>query len=471
MLARPVFVGGAASQAGKSWMATAICRYLRGRGLRVAPFKAQNMSNNSYPCPEGGEIGRAQVAQAEACGLAPHPDFNPILLKPCGEMRSQVVVRGKVWRTLAAREYYEHFDFLLQVVLDAYHRLAARHDCIVIEGAGSIAELNLRSRDLVNLGLASRLRAPVLLVADIDRGGVFAAVAGTLALLDESERALVRSFAINRFRGDPALFDGGVRILEERTGRPCLGVFPFAEDIVLDAEDSTGLEQPPSAAWSGPRLAAIHFPRVSNTTDFQFLPGLRWLSRPAEEDCDFLFLPGSKSTLADLRWLRETGLADWVLRQHARGATIVGVCGGYQMLGEEIEDPGQAESPLRSAQGLGLLPLRTVIGEEKRTRAVRARTPAGAEFSAYEIHMGVSRALRALPPFAVLEDGTAEGMRGERCLGTYLHGALECAALVEELLGCPVPPRPPREAIYDRLGDWFCAHGDLPLFEKLYLAS
>ena len=230
-------VAGTASHVGKSWMTTAICRWLVRRGYRVAPFKAQNMSNNSYPCASGGEIGRAQVAQAEACYLEPEPDMNPILLKPNSDTGSQVVVNGKAWRTLAARDYYHQFPYLLGHVTDAYERLASRHDFIVMEGAGSISELNLKATDLVNLGLATRLNVPVLLVADIDRGGVFASIVGTFGLLEENERSLVRSFAINRFRGDPTLFETGVGMLEDRTGRPCLGVFPHLSDVPLDPED------------------------------------------------------------------------------------------------------------------------------------------------------------------------------------------------------------------------------------------
>jgi len=224
-------------------MATAVCAWLRRQGVRVAPFKAQNMSNNSYPCPGGGEIGRAQVAQAEACGLAPSVDMNPILLKPTSAMGSQVVVQGKVWRNLSAREYYEQHEYLREKVEESYARLAAAHDFIVVEGAGSIAELNLRQTDLVNLGFAARHDIPVLLVADIDRGGVFGSVFGTIALLAPAERELVRAFAINRFRGDPSLFASGVKLLEEKTCKPCLGVFPFLDDVHLDEEDSVALEE------------------------------------------------------------------------------------------------------------------------------------------------------------------------------------------------------------------------------------
>ena len=259
MKARPLFVGGTSSNAGKSWMATAICAWLRTKGVSVAPFKAQNMSNNSYPCKTGGEIGRAQVAQAEACGLEPETSMNPILLKPSGNGASQVVVNGRVWKTLTAREYYAHANELREKVLAAYDDLSSRFDAIVIEGAGSVTELNLREHDLVNLGLVTRIGAPWLLVADIERGGVFGSVIGTEHLLSAEERALFRGFVINKFRGDMSLFDEGVRILEERTASTCFGVFPYAADLHLDAEDSLALRNAAQNAAAA-RCAARHRP-------------------------------------------------------------------------------------------------------------------------------------------------------------------------------------------------------------------
>jgi len=273
-------IGGTASHVGKSWMATAICRSLHRNGIRVAPFKAQNMSNNSYPCPGGGEIGRAQVAQAEACGLTPSPDMNPILLKPSADATSQVVVQGAVWKNLRAGDYCRDHDFLLGKVDESYARLSSQYDFIVVEGAGSIAELNLRQTDLVNIGLARHLNIPVLLVGDIDRGGVFASIYGTIALLDPEEAFLVRAFAVNRFRGDPRLFSDAVGILEEKTNKPCIGVFPYVDDLPLDEEDSVALDhwQPlPEGALS---IAILQFPCVSNLTDFQNLGSALWLQRP-----------------------------------------------------------------------------------------------------------------------------------------------------------------------------------------------
>jgi adenosylcobyric acid synthase len=467
MVAKSMLVGGTASHVGKSFVATAICRMLRRRGVRVAPFKAQNMSLNSYPCRDGGEIGRAQVVQAEACGLDPVSDMNPVLLKPNGNLSSQVVVNGKVWKNLSARDYYEHTDFLRGRVLDAYARLASQYEYIVMEGAGSIAEMNLRQRDLVNLGIAERVGSPVLLVADIDRGGVFASVVGTYCLLPPEERRLVRSFAVNRFRGDPALFEDGVKILEDKTGSPCLGVFPLLEDARIDEEDSVALDGRSFPGTS--RIAILRFPRISNFTDVRLMPDACWITAPVGGRFDVVILPGTKNTIADLGWMRKQGLDDWVLRQHAEGAKIVGVCGGYQMLGTSIADPDAVESERGSAEGLALLPVTTVLRAEKTTRVVGAESPAGVRFEAYEIHMGCTERPRGFTPFATLSDGEAEGIRVGRCAGTYLHGALENATLLSELLGVTIPEPRSKDKVYDDLADWFVAHADMDLFAELYL--
>lgn len=422
------------------------------------------MSNNSYPCPGGGEIGRAQAAQAEACGLAPSVDMNPILLKPTSDKGSQVVVQGKVWRNLSARELYEQHEYLREKVEESYARLAATYDFIVAEGAGSIAELNLRQTDLVNLGFAARHRMPVLLVADIDRGGVFASVYGTIALLEPAERDLVRAFAINRFHGDPSLFASGVKLLEEKTGKSCLGVFPFLDTVRLDEEDSVSLEDRRSNAS---RIAAIRFPRVSNFTDFRLLP-VTWIDEPVDRAFEVVFLPGSKNTIDDLAWMRARRLDQWLLGQHAAGARIVGVCGGYQMLGERIDDPGHVESDCVSAEGLGVLPVTTVLHAQKTTRTVIARTRAGHSFHAYEIHMGLTTPLRDAPCFAHVDD-VPEGMDCNRCLGTYLHGAFEDPAVIEEYLGYRPPESPDKAAIYSRLADWFEQYADQKLWREQFL--
>ena len=442
-------------------MATAICGWLRRRGVQVAPFKAQNMSNNSYPCAGGGEIGRAQVAQAEACGLEPSVDMNPILLKPTSAVGSQVVVQGKVWRNLSAREYYEQHEYLREKVEESYARLAAAYDFVVVEGAGSIAELNLRATDLVNLGFAARHDIPVLLVADIDRGGVFASVFGTIELLAPAERELVRAFAINRFRGDPSLFASGAKLLEEKARKPCLGVFPFLENVRLDEEDSVSLDaRPPSESY----IAAIRFPRISNFTDLRLLP-IAWIDRPVDRKFETVILPGSKNTIADLAWMRAQGLDKWLLRQHAAGARIIGICGGYQMLGERIDDPGHVESECDSAEGLRLLPVTSVLLEHKVTRTVNACTRGGHPFQAYEIHMGETTCSADVPSFAYL-DGAPEGIEWNGCLGTYLHGAFEDPAVIEEYLGYQAPAE---AQVYDRLADWFAQSADCALFERTFL--
>jgi adenosylcobyric acid synthase len=464
-----MLVGGTASNVGKSWMATAICRWLTRRGVRVAPFKAQNMSNNSYPCAVGGEIGRAQAAQAEACFLDPHPDMNPILLKPNSESGFQVVLNGRVSGTVTAANYTQQFPFLWEQVYGAYRRLAARFEYVVIEGAGSIAELNLKRTDLVNMGLATRLNVPVLLVADIEKGGVFASVAGTFSLLEPGEGALVRGFAINRFHGDRSLFAEGVKILEARTGRPCLGVFPYADGLVLDPEDSVspGFGLDCQEALSD--VAVIAFPHISNTSDFRLLRGARRVDRPVDACFTCVLLPGTKNTIGDLRWLRETGLADWILEQHRLGAIVIGVCGGYQMLGRSVADPSAVESSLGEIRGLGLLPVETVLATEKITRKVRAETPSGVRFEAYEIHMGLTRRPGKALPFAKLSDGTEDGLRTGNCIGTYLHGALEDAAVLSELLGRRVDPVPGRGPMYEALADWFESNVDEKRFVDLYL--
>lgn len=458
--ARALFVGGTSSNAGKSWMATAICAWLRRRGVSVAPFKAQNMSNNSYPCKAGGEIGRAQVAQAEACGLEPEPAMNPILLKPTGNGRSQVVVNGRVWRTLAAREYYAAANELRPVVTAAYADLARRFDVVVVEGAGSVSELNLREHDLVNLGLVTTLGIPWIVVADIERGGVFGSLVGTMQLLTPDERALFRGFAVNKFRGDVSLFDEGVRILEEKTLAPCLGVFPFVRDVHVDAEDSLALDvRRRTTAPAGVRIAIVRLPHLSNATDFRLLTWADWVDAPPASRYDFVIVPGTKNTIDDLTWLQRTGLAEWIKAQHTAGASVIGICGGFQMLGHQVADPDSVESSTASTEGLSLLPVKTVITRDKRTEVVQATTPSGTSFGAYAIHAGRTSPIESgdVERFATLGDGSTDGVRRNRVIGTYLHGAFENAALCKEVFGA-APSEDSKQASYARLADWFDAH-------------
>jgi len=452
----PLFVGGTASHVGKSWFTAAFCRLLRRRGERVAPFKAQNMSNNSYPCIEGGEIGRAQAMQAEACGLPAMADMNPVLLKPNSATGSQVVVQGRAWRELEAREYYGHTERLLGLALESFARLRGQFPRIVCEGAGSVAEVNLRERDITNLRFAARVGARAVLVADIERGGVFGSLVGTMELLPPEERALVKAFVVNRFRGDVSLFDGGVQFLEERLGIPCLGVFPFDREIELDEEDSLALDGP---AAVGADVAVVRLPRISNFTDFRAMR-VDWVEAPSERAFRIVVLPGTKNTIEDLVWLKERGLAEWVVRQHEGGALIVGICGGYQMLGESVEDEGRVEA------GLGMLPVKTVMRWPKVTRVVEARTAGGVAFRGYEIHMGETTAPEGVRPFARLGDGGVDGCCGDGVIGTYLHGAFEDPAVAREVLGVEAVAVD-KDAMYDRLADWLERHSRRDVLEGL----
>jgi adenosylcobyric acid synthase len=370
------------------------------------------------------------------------------------------VVNGRVWKTLPARSYYDHVPELRGHVLSAYDSLASRFDVVVIEGAGSVSELNLRHVDLVNLGLVRQLGAPWILVADIERGGVFASVLGTVGLLDATERGLFRGFAINKFRGDRSLFEDGVRILEDRTASHCFGVFPYAPDITIDAEDSLALQTDAQRpAPPGARIAIVRFPCISNATDCRLLTWADWIESPPGREYDFVILPGSKSTLGDLRWLRATGLADWIGAHHRRGGTIVGICGGFQMLGRAIRDPTGAESSESFADGLDLIAAETHLLPEKTTAVTTATTRNGTTFGGYEIHLGVTTLESCVEPFAVTGDGRPEGVRTDRIVGTYLHGALESAGVCADIFGVSLDAVAPKQDAYERLADWLDNHG------------
>ena len=401
--ARAIMVQGTMSNAGKSLLVAGLCRIFHEDGYRVAPFKAQNMALNSFITDEGLEMGRAQVVQAEAAGIAPDARMNPILLKPTTDVGSQVIVRGVAQGNMTAREYYRNKRALLPIVRETYEALAAEYDIIVIEGAGSPAEVNLREDDLVNMGMAAIADAPVLLVGDIDRGGVFAQLLGTIELLEPEERARIQGLIINKFRGDKTILDPGLDILEARTGKAVLGVVPYL-DVALEDEDSlsTALEQ--RQAEGGLDIAVIRLPRISNFTDFTALatePGVsvRYVSSVRElGEPDVLILPGTKSTIRDLDWLRSTGLEAKILQKQARGTLILGICGGFQMLGTEVVDVEGVEGPAGArTRGLGLLPLRTEFEAEKtRTQTRLVLEGLTGEFAAlngqrvdgYEIHMG-----------------------------------------------------------------------------------
>ena len=441
-MAKCIMVQGTMSGAGKSLLVTALCRIFTQDGYRVAPFKSQNMALNSYVTADGLELGRAQAAQAEAAGIPCDVRMNPILLKPSSDTGSQLIVMGEVRGQYDAKEYFRMKRALIPEIMKAYNSLAEEHDIIVIEGAGSPAEINLRQDDIVNMGLAELVNAPVILAGDIDRGGVFAQLYGTVALLQPEERKRVIGTVINKFRGDVELLRPGLRQLEELTSLPVLGVIPWMK-IDIDDEDSLAPRLEKTAAAGRPLdIAVIRLPHVSNFTDFSPLEehpavGVRYVNRMEQLGRpDLIILPGTKNTMGDLRWLREMGLAEEILVLHGSGTAILGVCGGYQMLGRSLSDPENAESG-GTAEGLGLVPCETVFsGKKTRTRrqAVCDAGPfAGARLEGYEIHMGRTRSAAA--PFCIMEDGTEDGAVAENVFGTYLHGLFDSGELVERVAG------------------------------------
>ncbi|MGH3606681.1 MAG: cobyric acid synthase [Pseudonocardiaceae bacterium] len=475
-----LLVAGTTSDAGKSVLVAGICRWLARRGISVAPFKAQNMSNNSVVTPDGGEIGRAQAMQAAACGIEPEVRFNPVLLKPGSDRCAQVVVLGHAAGTVSAASYRHRKPELLDVVVGALTALRAEYDVVICEGAGSPTEINLRGTDIANMGLARAARLPVLVVGDIDRGGVLAHLFGTLALLSGADQALVAGFVINKFRGDPDLLAPGLAQLQELTGRRSYGVLPFSDSLWLDAEDSLahiadrviGHPAPPEGTqWL--RVAVVRLPRISNGTDVEALacePGVmvRYVTEPSRlADVDLVVLPGSKSTVADLSWLRRTGLADAVVAHAGAGRPVLGICGGYQMLARRITD--HVESGVGEVTGLGLLDLEVVFDQHKHLRRA-AGTALGEPVIGYEIHHG--RVVhRGDPP---LVSGADDGSDGGHVLGTHWHGLFENDAFRRALLRrvATLADRPGfrptsdtsfaalRAAQLDLLGDLVCAHLD-----------
>jgi adenosylcobyric acid synthase len=436
-------IQGTSSSVGKSLLTAALCRVFARRGMRVVPFKAQNMSNNAAVCPDGSEIGRAQAVQAAACGIEPAADMNPVLLKPEGDSRSQVIVLGRPWQTLRAAAFYRRKEELWPIVTAALDRLRASYELVLIEGAGSPAELNLRPLDIVNMAVARYARAPVLLAGDIDRGGIFAQLLGTLWLLEPEERALVRGLLVNKFRGDLALFADGVRILEERGGVPVLGVVPHLPALTVPEEDAVALDtSAPRRRNGGLDIAIIRLPHIANFDDFDPLmaePGVtvRYVQTPRElGQPHAIILPGTKCTLSDLAWLRTTGLAETIGEWAAWGGAVAGICGGYQLLGRVIRDPYGIESPAGESAGLGLLPVETTFAQEKATFRVRASVrggpgwlsvAAGQEVDGYEIHMGRTIGGRAWLDIASRNGqpaGLSDGAVGDdgRVWGCYLHG-------------------------------------------------
>jgi adenosylcobyric acid synthase len=464
--ARAIMVLGTGSHVGKSLLTAALCRIFADAGYKVAPFKSQNMSLNSAATVEGLEIGRAQALQAEAARIAPSVHMNPILLKPAGHMTSQVIVRGKIWGRLSASDYHQHrVEELFPIVCESYETLASQYEVIVLEGAGSPAEINLKQHDIVNMRMAEAADAACMLVGDIDRGGVFAALLGTVELLDPPEQSRIRGFVINKFRGDLSLLEPGIRMMEDRLQKPCLGVVPFLPELRLDEEDSLGLpgnEHGADSSWLAKigddrlnldrplRVAVIAFPSFSNFTDFDALR-----SEPAVSvrfccdtiglsGADVIILPGSKQTVDDLFWMRRQGL-DTAICAHASHSLIAGICGGMQMLGHSILDPdsnehsgeaGAGEAGAGEAQALGLLPFSTRMNSEKITRQTSGALSTALLFgqpieligiSGYEIHVGETNYLPKARPFSVLSGGEVDGCisAGTRIFGTYLHGIFD----------------------------------------------
>ncbi|GAC1368999.1 MAG: cobyric acid synthase [Hymenobacter sp.] len=477
---RPIMFVGTASDVGKSVITAGFCRIFRQDGYHPAPFKAQNMSLNSYATPEGLEIGRAQAVQAEAAGIACHVDMNPVLLKPTSDQASQVVVNGRPIGTQSAYEYFRENDRheLFVAATQAYDRLAARFSPVVLEGAGSISELNLKRRDITNLRMARHANAATYLITDIDRGGVFGSVYGTLALLEPEEKACIKGIIINKFRGDARLFADGRKQLEELTGVPVVGVLPYFRDIFVEEEDSVALARKHRQAGLAGRVrvAVVLLGRLSNFTDFDALAhdprADLFFTRDAAEiaEADVIILPGSKNTIADLLTLTGSGLSAAIVRAHRAGKTVVGICGGYQMLGRSVEDPDGVEGTVPAAVGLGLLPVRTLLQGEKTTRqrGFAFRDGMTADCRGYEIHMGQTTAEGALQPVATLDDGTPDGyFAGPRCWGTYLHGILDNAAVIDFLLApytreaaAPVDFAAFKNEQYDRLAAHIRAHVD-----------
>ena len=437
-------VQGTTSDAGKSTLVTGLCRVLARRGVRVAPFKPQNMSLNSAVSIDGGEIGRAQALQAQAAGIAPHSDMNPVLLKPSSDTGAQIIIHGKACLDMDARAYHEYKPRAMAAVLESYERLRSQYQCVLVEGAGSPAEVNLRDRDIANMGFAEAVDCPVVLVADIDRGGVFAHFLGTLDCLSATEQERIQGFIINRFRGDKTLLDPGLEWLERKTGKPVLGVLPYLMGLHLDAEDAIKTEQSMAAPGERLRVIAPVFPRISNHTDFDVLrahpqvelsfigPGMRIPS------ADLIVLPGSKSVQADLEWLEREGWVHEIKRHLRYGGKLVGICGGMQMLGRMLHDPLGLEGKAGSRAGLGLLEFETTLDSHKQLRQIRGRLIDGAaQVTGYEIHMGLSVGPALLRPAIQFEDGRTDGALSEdgQILVSYLHGLFDdpeaCTALLE----------------------------------------
>ena len=472
-----LMIQGTTSDAGKSTLVAGLARLLARRGVSVAPFKPQNMALNSAVTIDGGEIGRAQALQAIAAGLAPHTDMNPVLLKPSTDIGAQVIIHGRPVANLSARDYHDYKPRAMAAVLESYGRLAAAYSTVLVEGAGSPAEINLRDRDIANMGFAEAVDCPVILVADIDRGGVFAHLVGTLELLSPTEQARVKGFVINRFRGDIGLLQSGLDWLEARTGRPVLGVLPYLHGLFLDAEDALA-DARADKAEARLRVVAPVYPRISNHTDLDALRlhpqvDFSWVGPgQAIPPADLIVLPGSKAVQADLAWLRAQGWEDAIRRHLRYGGKLIGICGGYQMLGRRLHDPLGLEGAAGSVAGLGLLDAETTLEAEKQLVNVHGRLalPGEPPVAGYEIHMGVTHGAALARPAVQFADGRPDGALAEdgQILGSYVHGLFDQPEALAALLAwaglhgaAPVDLAARREADLNRLADSLEAHLDL----------
>jgi len=517
-MAKAIMVQGTGSDVGKSILVCALCRIFRQEGLKVAPFKAQNMSNNSYVTADGREMGRAQVAQAEAAGILPEAEMNPILLKPSGDNGSQIITMGRPLRHMTAHEYYEKKESMLEIAMEAYDSLSSEYDVIVIEGAGSPAEINIKDNDIVNMKIAEIADAPVILVTDIEKGGSFAWIVGTLELLDSDERDRVMGIVINKFRGDLSILESGIDMLEERIKKPVLGVLPYFTNIDVDDEDSMsldsrgkGLEARQTARRVNRRqeglidVVIVRLPRISNFTDFDILIREKGICVRFVEDArsignpDLIILPGTKNTIGDLESIKECGIADAIIDLAKSGTMVIGICGGYQMLGSVIRDPENAESKTLETEGLGLIDVSTLFRMQKNTYQVKAKLHdkgsgifmglnSDSEITGYEIHMGETELLNGAAPFlkiversdkeVSMDDGAVSD--DGNVIGSYLHGIFDndefrlglinklreskglSPMLAEELSSMD------KEREYDKLAELFREHIDMDMiYEKI----
>jgi adenosylcobyric acid synthase len=483
MTAKTLMIQGCTSDAGKSALVTGLCRVLYRRGRRVAPFKPQNMALNSAVTADGGEIGRAQAVQAQACRLEPHTDMNPVLLKPNTDVGAQVIVHGRAIGNMDAQRYHEFKPQLLAAVLESHVRLAKEYEVVVVEGAGSPAEINLRDNDIANMGFAEAADCPVVIVADIDRGGVFAHLVGTLELLSVSEQARVKGFVINRFRGDIALLQPGLDWLEQRTGKPVLGVLPYLHGLHLEAEDGLGKLSFEAQAKEPLRVVVPLLPRISNHTDFDPLRlhpdvDLQFVAAgEAMPSADLIILPGSKNVRGDLAWLREHGWEETILRHLRYGGRVVGICGGFQMLGQSIRDPLGLEAEAGESAGFGLLDMETELKQEKQLHRVGGKLAlADEQVSGYEIHAGVSVGPALTRPAARLENGDDGAISADgRILGTYVHGLFDRREACDALLrwaGLEAPAaldyEALREAGIERMADAVDKHLDWSKLDRIF---